>query len=467
MLALVLVIAAPDLVAWMHVPRAGDAIARLEASSFKPLLPFLLAEADRQALARDGNSELFFAQDPAHAWLTLKSTSAAQLAGAWRATLRRHGLRRQGKRLDGAETFAGGGRVVTLTTAPDRVSLTTRLEPGHAPQVPPNGQVVPAADLVGRVDVQALYGMLAREPKGPMWAGLVRRLGLDEVRALETMALLTDTHTLTARLELTRPAVGRGVAFALGPALEPVWPAEVPPSALSFWRVSVRPARVVNLMELVAAFLQPLEFTLVNSQLLAAEAQAGKALGEDALGNEPAVWTFYTLGRRGDTDEVAVLEVADGLAAADIITPVLGAIGDLLPQPHLERRTSKERVILEMAVGPGPVLADQRLVFAFEKRRMVVAASRSVVEAHLAHTGKAQPLGGAPALAHGVHQDSRRLNWLAHAPLDGPWRRLKDAMLARGIEPKALAAALHDTRWALVQSGERWAIEVTSRAAPK
>ncbi len=471
MLALALtlagVLAAPDLVAWVHVPRAGEALARLEASRFRPLLPLFLPAADRQALARDAKAELFAAHDRAGASLALKTTVASQLVQTWRATLRGYGLKPQGKHADGgatAEIFAGDGRSLTLVTAPDHIGVRTGAE--LFTSLVPASAVPAGADLHARVDVQALYGMLAHAPQGPKWAGLTRRLGLDEVRTLEVTAHLVDARTLTARAELTRPAVQRGLAYVMGPAIAPWWPAEVPEVALSFSRLSVRPARLWELVALVAAFLHPVEFTLVNSQLLSAEAQAGKTLAQ-ALGDEPAVWTIYTLGRRGESDRVAVLEVADGLAAAHIMTAVLGSIGDLLPQPHLERQVSAGRVIVEMAMGPGPVLSDERVVFAFDPKRIVVAPSRPVLDQHFAQSHPPEALGGAKALAHGVHQDGRRGQWLAYAPLAGPWRRLKDTLLAHHIEPKALASALERTTWGLAVKGERWVLEVTSRAAPK
>lgn len=336
-----------DAIAWMHVPAAGTSLMRLEKTGFALLLAQLLPLADRRAVA---------------------GKPKARLVATWR--------RGSGEKID---------RTVAVASGPAGDPLVRRYS---------------AADLRGRVDVQRLYGALAHRRDGPVIAGVISRLGLTKLEAFELGARGDAKGVIDVAARLLLPGPDAGIAAALGPPIEPLWPASVPAKAAAFSRFSVRPAALWIVAEKIFSYLSALEYTLVRFQIDAIERRLSTWWVGDALGEAPRIWTSYRLvDASGTVDEILVAEVADAKAARKLVTAVAEVLPGIFPRVRVEHKTARGLPIVQIGVG-----RHRGMAIGFTTKQLVLSRRLAAVEAHLSRKGRAKKLGGSAgkAVAHGM-----------------------------------------------------------------
>jgi hypothetical protein len=467
-------VAADDAVFWVQLPALGASMRRAERSTFAGLLPIILPRVVRRALAAAKKAELL-ATVTRQTGTGVDATvllDAAGAAGPWRSATRRWLASRgfsggQAARQDGLEieTLERGARRVALFSGGGRAGLSTdpaRAAAALTPSAAPLARTAsfaalvaasPGADLRARLEVQKLYGLLARQPGGPKIAGAVMRLGLDAVRAVDLHARLRDRKTLVTVATVHLPEPWHGLPEALGPAVPQIRPAEVPPDALSYTRVSLIPARIWFVGEKLCSFHAPLETTLARAQVDGIERQLGKTIVDDALGYEPRVWTAYRVLRGGRSDAVLVAQVADAGAARLLAESIAGLLPDLF---------AGIRVASERREG-STILTIQGIAFAFTDRHVVVASSTAAARAHLLHHGKPEPLAGPKVIAHGMHDDARGVGGLYDAaravPAMHPWVR---ALTDGGVSRAALVGSLGRSSWQATAAPDGLEVRLTT-----
>lgn len=448
-----------DAMLWVELPALGASLQALEHSAFAALLPSLLPRSVARTLAEMRQTQLLATatrEDGTGVAVTVLLDAAGALE-PWQ-TATRDWFTSQGFR-NGTTARHDGLEIETLTNAHRHVLLFSgrgragwSTDPARAaaaltPSANPLSRSAsfvalraasPAADLRARLDVQSLYGLAARQANGPVIAGVVRRIGLDRLQAIDLIADVRDRETLVARATLHLPKPWDGLPVALGPPIAQVRPAEVPADALSYARLSLIPARVWLAAERLCSFLAPLETTLARTQVDSIERQLGKTIVDAALGFEPRVWSLYRVHSGGRQDTVLVAEVADAAAARVLAESIVGLLPGLLAGVRVSSQRHRGSTILTV----------QGVALAFTDRHVVVASSAAAAREHLSRRGKAEPLAGAKVVAHGMHDDTRatgRLRGAAQGVVDGAlWA---GTLFGGGVTRARLAGSLGRTRW--------------------
>ena len=404
-----------DAMAWLHAPKVGASLSTLERGGFADLAALLLPANARRALAAVPEAEMvvatYRAPEPGRAeatlWLDAGAAEAESVAmmerwlgqSGFAAGERRE---RNGVTLHtltgpaGAVTvFAGRGRCGWSSEVGRAQRMLTRArEPLAAdPAFRALAARTPDASVRARLDVQKLYGMLARTPRGPRLAGQIRRLGLDGVTAVELHGSPRGNGQLVAEVRISLPKPWRDLPAALGPPVPIEQPAMVPPAAQELARVSVKPADLWYVAEKLYGYERAVESSLVAAQLDAVERRLGHSFTEDALGHEARVWTTWTTG----AGRVLVAGVADGKLAATLLGAYAEVLPTFFPDLAVNRRQAGRHQLLDLTVRGRPLVT-----LGFAADVVVVGASRAQVEGALgARAGRARSAGATPAVAHG------------------------------------------------------------------
>jgi len=466
-----------DNILWLEVPDAAQSLARLEGSPRAPLAALFAPRSLRKG---------WQAFAPLHSFLTLHRGSAAlpydpmlwldagagatALAATLEGEAAQYGLARVGEPRDISGMrlvrLAGAEGEATLCVGEGRVGLgrsAARCE--HALEAAPRPLVsvesygaetsaAPDADLRARLDVQQLYGSLARRPDAALLAGVIERLGLHTARALGGSVRLDGPRGPGVHFNLA--VLGedhRGLRYSLGPGiLAASVPASLAKATAARLRVSLYPARAYDLVHLLAAYLWPMQAALARSHLEATENRVGKRVATDILGESPRVYMLeLVMTREGRLSPILVAPLADA-AAGEAFVRAMGETLVVLEPSAAFVRTKLERgvaytvkagrhaheVTFALAGGVLFVGPDARLVGERARRG---AASAVKGDLGLDAAGAPVAAAGAPA---GVAADLAASTGLA---VDGAARGgepVAALLQAAGLWQAALAAVQRD-----------------------
>lgn len=447
-----------EAVAWVHVPELTDALKRLERSKLAGLGEWLLPAALRKALARGkGHSELvvaWFGEAPDGGPDALLALEAGATARGFSEALRAHlvglGFTAAAPQAHGALTLQSlqqrAGELVLFHGA-GRVGWSTRAARAEGILAPAAAALAstPAfqrlqGDLRAHLAMPRLYGLWARRPSSDRAARIAQRLGLERLDAIDVSAQLVGRDALRMSVLASGVASGRGLADVLGPEVPRLVPAFVPADALDVARASVRPTKLYTLaLQLLAAW-SPMDAMLAQTQLKGIEAQLGKRLAEDVLGEAARTWTLYR--RRGAAGPVLVADLADADGALLFVEAFMQAA------VALRRGLRYERGVLGRAPTAQLTGAGLELVAGVVGGQLVIASGRKALEAHAAAKGRERALGPGESAAYGLHEGALALVGESLATLGvaageaprgvGDWQlRARDGALELGIDLRA------------------------------
>jgi hypothetical protein len=403
--------------AYVHVPRVSKSIEALQRSSLVWLLSQMVPQGEARALARAGASDLLLASyrrpEPGQShtilWMDAGTALPAtrQLVHRWLAGRRfqAKGQSRAGElqltTLRSATatmtTFAGLGRVGWSTDA-ERAARALDASPSPLAIDPSFTKLVartPDAVLRARVDVQRVFGWIARTDRGPAIAGVVRRLGLAGVQAIELQVHPPRAPELLAEARVVTPGPHQDVLAAWGSPISHVVPSDIPPTSRCYVRGSLRPARLWQVAEKLMFYEMPIEASLARAQLDSVEQRLQKRLLEQGLGDETHQWTWICDPGR----QVLLAGVKDARLTGDILAAYADLLSTLFPGLRVEHgKLGEARLLL--------IHGQQTLAMAFGGDRMVIGQSQAALGSALESGLKARrrpgkSLSGVPVLAYG------------------------------------------------------------------
>ncbi len=462
--------------AWVEVPLLARAVAQMYGSPVGPLAPLVLPRADRAVVKNARDAHLLAAVYPGAdggplEWVVALDGggAAGSLRDALRASLARQAftpgpsapgddasLQPFTRRGETVMLFAQGGRVgVASTPARAQPGLGVAPKPLSAtPEYRRLSQLTPS-DLRASLDVQRLYGILARTSQGRTLAGLVDRLGLLDAQALSSTVVFDRTRGAVVKGDLTVTGEPKGLRAVLGPAVVPAQPGAVPPGSTGFARLSVSPKRLWELAQIVASYEAPVETSLVRANLDALEARLGKSIGADLLGDAPRLWTVYLTPAGGPTTPVLLADVASGEVAAAFLKELAAVLPTLFP--GLEAKAS-----VADGTSVWVVAEKKRELLAIGVRRdtLVVGQTPAAVRAQLRRRPAADvPLPDPPAVVYGRFPPAAVRLGLERTD---PGQRLLAAAAAKGLGEGLVTSALGTVSFSVGTVGAGYAFGVVA-----
>lgn len=348
-----------DTIGWVHVPYVSRTLLAAEASPLAPLVRLMLGPAatglkkfERAALLGTAHgrtpSELY-------GLLALDTGPAtATAADAWRRILEAQGFTRLNApagslqpTAPGAETFSRDEQTLTLLVEAGRIGLSN--DPKRVASWSTKDPLTkeerfvalhaanPTAHLIARLDVQKLWGVLARGEGAARLAATIDRLGLLGLKEAVLTIGWPDPRHLRSVLDLDLPGSRTGLVAALGEPHPPINLARLPARVSSVTRISVRPAELLLAASKLVNYYRPLAYALFASQLRAIEDKTGESLDADILGHRSRIWTVYRLL----VDDLPRTVLAAGITSGEKGRALFGAFVEALPgispETHVRR----------------------------------------------------------------------------------------------------------------------------------
>ncbi|MBI5511882.1 MAG: hypothetical protein HY903_24260 [Deltaproteobacteria bacterium] len=323
-------------------------------------------------------------------------------------------------------------------------------------------KAAPGALFYGVLQVQRLYGLLARTPDGARFSGRIRRLGLEGLGVVTLAGRRDHDGRLVADLRVTVRSPHAGILDALGPPAPAIRPTEVPTAALAWGRVMLRPARLWAVAQKVLAQLDALQVTLATAQLQGIEDELRLSL-DRALGDDGRPTLAYLSRTKGERlDLVVAAELADPFAVLTLCERYTQVLTALLPDLRFAATDGPEGRTLSVAhrrraEEPFLALAVRAATARERPAVLVVATSKAALSAYLKRKVAAAPAASGEAVATAAVNGELLPVWLQATGRSRP-------------DAGALAAALADTRLRLLWHGDELHLEAvtTSRAlSPK
>lgn len=480
-----------DAVAWAHIPELSQSLNALNRSAFKPFLLLFFNEAAGQAVSKLTTSELLAAvwrgAIPGEYQLSLgidAGSACPEIVKNLEAWLKHQGGhvvatqpfadkvdKSLGSEKDGFGLFLGEQRCGF--TKPSGLVLES-MRPAKSPLKVAESfrnlvNRTPTALGRARIDVQRFYGWLARTENGPHWARRVRRLGLDGIQSVDLSIRQDGNKTLALQADIAAHATSDGLLAVFGPPQTVDWPKEIPGTAVSFVRVSVKPASLWLLLFKVLSLERPVEAALLNAQLGAAEAKVGYDLAAHAFGDDPRNLTLYAIREaNGELTRVVWAEVANPGEVFTILLELAQGLAEVFPELHVSQGSVGKIPSLDVAINSGHwgvrlAVTDAAVVVSTNTAALTVALRSS-------SKGRRLPQPVKQAVAFGFHDD-QEIALLALSNQNQSalslthWERVWGDVLRRvGITRLSAKTAIKDTIWTLQNDPQDLHLEVMTRA---
>ncbi|MBN1962429.1 MAG: hypothetical protein JW841_15960 [Deltaproteobacteria bacterium] len=313
---------------------------------------------------------------------------------------------------------------------------------------------VQAFDLRGGVDMQRYYGILAHQKNASLLAGILDRLGMLEADLLTFSVNIAKDNSIQSIVELSfKGQQVKGLRSVIGPTVLPQDLPKIPVKALGYFHASIAPLRLYEVVTLVANYLNPLEMSLLQTQLSDIEQQLGKSVNKDILGEVYRIWTLYFLADSKQILPVLQVEVAD----ADATASFLSALTNRLPilNPDIEVQKSKIANIPVYLINRGNTSI---AALGLKQNQLFLTTSQSLL--YIALTSKAKLNNFSAIESASVYAHMGAKMWSKWLQSSYAGRKILSAAAVHHISKDKLADIFGHTNFSLAKSKRNLAMKL-------